>query len=59
MRRLRVEFEVIVEDADVNWSMGQLRQWLRECVRPDEGERLVKVKREDLGEVPDESGEET
>jgi len=53
MTKLRIELEVVVEDAQGEWSMRQVRDWVKESVDESRGERVVKVKREVLEEVPD------
>jgi len=53
MTKLRIELEVVVEDAQSEWGMRQVRDWVKESVDESRGERVVKVKREVLEEVPD------
>jgi len=53
MTKLRIELELVVEDAQGEWGMRQVRDWVKGAVDESRGERVVKVKREVLEEVPD------
>lgn len=54
MTKLRIELELIVEDAHGEWSMKQVREWVQGVLDQSQGERLTRVKRVVLEEeVPD------
>lgn len=58
MTRIRIEFEVDIENPETDWGMRSVRDWVKAVLNEPAGEKLVKVRRENLGRRDEDEEEE-